>query len=118
MFAIAIKQVVLPLPSRAVGRLTPPVSLLHSTCRRQRPRVADGPGLRDFISANSVAAGAQIATESECDSAPYLREEDLAGHGRKGMAATLSSVSSRVNAHGRLKVRAKNRGARLHEEAT
>ncbi len=81
-----IKQVAFSLPKCAIHRLTPHVNigLLHSTCRRQLPRFGNGPSLKDFIAADTVAEDARISDADKYDGAPYLREEDVAGQGRKG----------------------------------
>ena len=56
-------------------------SLLHSSCSKtRRPKLRDGPGLKEFIAADSMP---QTARDGAGD-APYLREKDIAGQGRKG----------------------------------
>ena len=55
----------------------------YTTTTRSRSRLQDGPGLKDFIASSGVQKPVTGAVEGG-GRVPYLREEDVAGQGRKG----------------------------------
>ena len=81
---------------RACSRLTAasfqslPITFarLYSTRSPKRASgLQDGPELRDFLASAAMASPAPVSAAQEGDKVPYLREEDIAGHRRKGLRA-------------------------------
>jgi len=74
--------------SHSVMRLRHLRSLVSCCCyttTRSHSRLQDGPGLKDFIASSGVQSPATGSAEGGLGGrVPYLREEDIAGQGRKG----------------------------------
>jgi len=78
--------------SHSVMRLRHLRSLVSCRCyttARSHSHLQDGPGLKDFIVSSGVQSPATGSAEGGAR-VPYLRDEDIAGQGRKGSFVPLS----------------------------